>query len=70
MADELEVPYFGTSAKDGRNIDLAFSTLLTNILQNETLEPKLKRQRDVAFKIEGRQTGGSRRSSKKRGICA
>ena len=62
------MPHFLTSAKDGRNLDDGFSILLTNIINNESLQKKIVRNKET-FKIADKQSEFSKRSKSKKNLC-
>lgn len=41
VAENHGILYFETSAKDSTNLDLAMKTLITNIINNPLLAPKI-----------------------------
>lgn len=41
IAEERKIPYFEASAKDSINVDSAFKTLLTNIINSSDLHDKV-----------------------------
>ena len=41
IAEQRKIPYFEASAKDSINVDSAFKTLLTNIINSEQLQDKV-----------------------------
>ena len=62
LAQDNNIQYFQTSAKDGKNLDMAFSHLLSAMLQNEGLQNKLKRHKET-FKITPNGTNKRKRKA-------
>ena len=50
LAETNGIPYYQTSAKDGKNLDFAFSVLLNNIIKTDGLRQKISRHKET-FKI-------------------
>ena len=47
LAQDNNIPYYQTSAKDGKNLDTAFSVLVNNIIQTEGLRQKITRHKET-----------------------
>ena len=50
LAQDNNIPYYQTSAKDGKNLDNAFANLLSNIINTESLTKKITRHKET-FKL-------------------
>ena len=50
LAQDNSIPYYQTSAKDGKNLDIAFANLLNNIINTDSLQEKITRHKET-FKI-------------------
>jgi hypothetical protein len=65
LATDQSVPAFLTSAKDGSKVDDAFSTLLTNIINNPDLQSKINYKRQDYRLVSKSGSMKSSRSQKK-----
>ena len=50
LASDNEIPYYQTSAKDGKNLDNAFKELINSIITTENLTTKITRHKET-FKL-------------------
>ena len=65
LANDNNIPYYQTSAKDGKNLDSAFQILLNNIITTEGLRQKITRHKET-FKIT---PDGNRRVQRRTSKC-
>ena len=63
LAEEKNIPYFETSAKDATNLDRAFKKLLDNIIDNKNLAQRIQYRGSLDLR-RSRKTVSSRERQK------